>query len=54
MSIMINVNLEDVLHYKEPSCALKEAMENGKINKYRYDFYIKTLEEIMEEEKNKW
>ena len=42
------------LHHKEPSCALKEAMEDGKINKYRYDFYIKTLEEIMEEEKNKW
>jgi len=42
------------LHHKEPSCALKEAVENGEINKYRYDFYIKTLEEIMEEEKNKW
>lgn len=42
------------LHYKEPSCALKDALENGKINKYRYDFYVKALEEIIEEERNKW
>jgi ribosome biogenesis GTPase len=42
------------LHYKEPGCTLKEAVENEEINKYRYDFYIKTLEEIIEEEKNKW
>lgn len=42
------------LHYKEPKCALKDAVEEGKVNKYRYDFYIKSLEEIMEEEKNKW
>lgn len=36
------------LHYKEPQCAVKEAVENGEINKYRYEFYIRTLEEIME------
>ncbi|MBE6063189.1 MAG: ribosome small subunit-dependent GTPase A [Clostridium butyricum] len=42
------------LHYKEPKCVLKEAVEEGKINKYRYDFYVKSLEEIMKEEKNKW
>ena len=42
------------LHYKEPKCALKDALEEGKINKYRYEFYIKTLEEIMEGEKRKW
>ena len=35
------------LHYKEPSCAVKEAVEEGKINKFRYEFYIRTLEEIM-------
>ncbi|HII4498448.1 TPA: ribosome small subunit-dependent GTPase A [Clostridium perfringens] len=34
-------------HYKEPKCAVKEAVEKGKINKLRYDFYIKTLEEII-------
>lgn len=42
------------LHYKEPSCAVKSAMEDDKINQYRYNFYIKTLEGIIEEEKNKW
>lgn len=41
-------------HYKEPGCVLKEAVENGDINKYRYEFYVKSLEEIIEEEKNKW
>ncbi|WP_124041246.1 ribosome small subunit-dependent GTPase A [Clostridium perfringens] len=34
-------------HYKEPKCAVKESVEEGKINKLRYDFYIKTLEEII-------
>lgn len=42
------------LHYKEPKCVLKEAVEEGKVNKYRYNFYVKSLEEIMKEEKNKW
>ena len=36
------------LHYKEPNCAVKEAVEKGKINKYRYDFYVRTLEEKMD------
>ena len=35
------------LHYKEPNCAVKEAVEKGEINRYRYEFYIRTLEEIM-------
>lgn len=35
------------LHYKEPSCSVKEAVEENKINNLRYNFYIKTLEEIM-------
>ena len=39
------------LHYKEPGCAVKEAVEEGKINKYRYEFYIRTLEEILKERK---
>lgn len=41
------------LHYKEPGCAVKEAVEDKKINKYRYDFYVKTLEEIMSRRKYK-
>lgn len=41
------------LHYKEPGCSVKEAVENGEINKFRYDFYIRTLEEIMSGRKYK-
>lgn len=49
-----NCKYRGCLHYKEPKCALKDAVEESKVNKYRYDFYIKSLEEIMKEEKNKW
>ena len=42
------------LHYKEPKCIVKQSVEEGKVNKYRYEFYIRTLEQIIEEEKNKW
>lgn len=42
------------LHYKEPKCIVKQSVEEGKTNKYRYEFYIRTLEQIIEEEKNKW
>ncbi len=42
------------LHYREPNCVVKKAVEEGHINKNRYDFYIKTLEEIMNRRKKKW
>lgn len=42
------------VHYKEPGCSLKQAVEEGKINKHRYEFYIRTLEEIIEGGKYKW
>lgn len=35
------------LHYKEPKCAIKKAVENSEINVKRYEFYVKILEEIM-------
>lgn len=35
------------LHYKEPSCSLKNAVEKNLINKERYAFYVKTLEDII-------
>lgn len=41
------------MHYKEPNCAIKEAVEEGKINKYRYEFYVRTLEEILDGRKYK-
>jgi ribosome biogenesis GTPase / thiamine phosphate phosphatase len=34
------------LHYKEITCAVKKAVEETKISKIRYDFYVKMLEEI--------
>jgi ribosome biogenesis GTPase len=35
------------LHYKEPNCRVKEAVEAKEIYSNRYKFYIKTLEEII-------
>jgi ribosome biogenesis GTPase len=35
------------MHYKEPNCKVKEAVENNEIYQDRYKFYIKTLEEII-------
>ncbi|MFA7549851.1 MAG: ribosome small subunit-dependent GTPase A [Sedimentibacter sp.] len=36
----------DCLHYKEPNCAIKEAVNNNLISKERYNNYIKLLEQI--------
>jgi len=35
------------LHYKEPGCAVKEAVSTGEITEYRYKNYILFLEEII-------
>ena len=40
-------------HYKEPNCAVKDAVEEEKISKLRYDFYVRSLEDIMRR-KVKW
>ncbi|MCY6356728.1 ribosome small subunit-dependent GTPase A [Clostridium sp. ZS2-4] len=42
------------MHYKEPGCTVKKAVDDNIINKNRYEFYIKTLEEIIRGGKNKW
>ncbi|MGL5347372.1 MAG: ribosome small subunit-dependent GTPase A [Peptostreptococcaceae bacterium] len=36
------------IHEKEPSCAVKDAVENGEIPKKRYDSYIQLLNEIRQ------
>lgn len=41
-------------HYKEPNCGVKAAVERGEINKERYDFYIRTLEELIDRGNRKW
>ena len=35
------------LHHKEPNCAVKKAVDNGGITTYRYENYIRFLEEIQ-------
>ncbi|MCY6372364.1 ribosome small subunit-dependent GTPase A [Clostridium ganghwense] len=42
------------MHYKEPGCMIKKAVEDNEINVNRYEFYIRTLEEIIKGGKNKW
>lgn len=42
------------LHYKEPGCLVKDALEQGKINKKRYEFYIQIIEEKLRGKNNKW
>lgn len=42
------------LHYKEPDCAVKQAVLEGKINDKRYSRYITLLEDLIEKEKTKY
>jgi len=42
----------DCSHRNEPSCAVKEAVETGKISELRYGNYLQILEEI--EDQNYW
>ncbi|WP_055667865.1 ribosome small subunit-dependent GTPase A [Desnuesiella massiliensis] len=49
-----NCRFSSCLHNKEPHCAVKEALNDKKINPYRYEFYIKTLEEISQGRNKKW
>ena len=39
----------DCLHLKEPSCAVKEALETGEIHESRYESYIKMMDEVEDE-----
>lgn len=41
------------LHYKEPNCAIKEAVSQNIINAKRYEFYVKTLEETLDRRSNR-
>ena len=34
----------DCIHINEPNCSVKNAVENGKINIIRYEFYKSILE----------
>lgn len=39
------------IHENEPSCAIKEAVQSGKISKKRYDSYIQLLNEIRQDKR---
>ena len=49
-----NCRFTGCVHYKEPNCSVKEAVEDKKINNRRYEFYIKTLEELDNGRNRKW
>jgi ribosome biogenesis GTPase / thiamine phosphate phosphatase len=49
-----NCRFSGCLHHKEPGCAVKKALEEGNINNIRYEFYIKTLEELANRRNKKW
>lgn len=42
------------LHFKEPGCAVKKAVEQRKISPLRYNNYLKLLDEVIKQEKGKY
>lgn len=41
-----NCRFPNCMHDKEPQCGIKEAVEQGKINSIRYEFYLSLLNEL--------
>lgn len=44
----LNCKFQSCLHYKEAGCAVKEAVDAGKINMRRYNRYIVILKELIQ------
>lgn len=42
------------IHDREPGCAVKEAVEDGKISKERYESYISFFRELKERERRRY
>lgn len=50
--ISANCKFSGCTHEHEPSCAVKEALERGEINQYRYKHYLVFLQELREMERS--
>ncbi len=44
----------DCQHEKEENCAIKKAIEQGKIEKQRYENYLAIKKELRKKEEQKW
>ena len=42
------------VHVHEPECAVKQAVESGKIHRQRYENYVSFYEELKEQEKRRY
>ena len=50
MNMLLIVSLED----SEPHCAVKEAVDEGKISKERYEHYLTMLKELKEKKEKRY
>ena len=53
MNMLLIVSLE-CLHDSEPHCAVKEAVDEGKISKERYEHYLTMLKELKEKKEKRY
>ena len=42
----------DCLHYKEPGCAVKDAVDEGRINQEQYIHYLEILKMLLKRKEN--
>ena len=47
LDFLSQCKFRDCIHVNEPNCVIKENVENGNIDKIRYEFYLTALENIF-------